>query len=211
MQWKNYCPNRRLTWVTIALLNYSPLMIHKIQNITSYIPQIYVLNDRSGPDGLAGDLIKRKSDWDLEEEKLFREREAEHQISTQRGDTDAEAVSYLREEMLCISAFFFLVIISRILSAKRQKRNVYIFKSNKWRDEYGYRVAVVASVLVESKKNDVAFLPSAPDKKKQANNSQSVEEDFWLLLMSEVEPPVEFTEGGIRKTKNVSKRKKPCK
>lgn len=142
-------------------------------------------------------------EWDLEEEK--------QQILSLQSDTVAGAVWYLREEILCISAIILLVIISQLLSAKKRKRNVYIVKSKKWRDEYGYRVAVVASVLVDSKKNDIAFLPSAPDKRKQANNSQNIDEDFWLLLMSEVEPPVKFDEGGIRKTKKVSKHKKSCK
>ena len=81
-----------------------------------------------------------------------------------------------------IVTFVVVGILRRFFVEKKGSKNIYMMRTENWRDEEGNRVAIAASLSTGSKLRD-----TTADKSDCLENKVKTptEGDLWLLLMSE--------------------------
>ena len=86
--------------------------------------------------------------------------------------------------------FFVIIVFASILrhlpDFRGKSKNIYVMKSEMWRDENGFRVALTATV--SKRKHRI------PDRTMKRSDRRTKEDDLWLLLMSDAPEPKALTE-----------------
>ena len=96
--------------------------------------------------------------------------------------------------------FFAVIVLASILrhlpNFRGKSKNIYVMKSEMWRDENGYRVALTATVSKRKHRNN--GIPKdficIPDTTMKRSDLRTKEGDLWLLLMSDAPEPKALTE-----------------
>lgn len=100
-------------------------------------------------------------------------------------------------ERLCLDCynvfryFFAMIIFASILrhlpDFRKKSKNIYVMKSEMWRDENGFRVAVTATVTKRKHRNNRVpkDIIRISDTAMKRSDRRTQEGDLWLLLMSE--------------------------